>query len=76
MKLKLSRLVQPRNPLFWLMVVLNALSSVFTYVLQTYPLTTAATIVVAGFALANAVLGIGLALRLMAGDGLETDRQR
>jgi hypothetical protein len=66
--LKLSRLFQPRNPLFWLMVVLNLLSSAFSYVLHTYPLTTGGTFVVAGFALSNAVIGIGLALRLMRED--------
>lgn len=63
--LKLSRLFQPRNPLFWLMVVLNLLSSAFSYVLHTYTLSTAGTFVVAGFALSNAVIGVGLALRLM-----------
>lgn len=68
MKLKLSRLIQPRNPLFWLMVVLNALSSAFSWILHTYELTVAATVVVAGFALANALIGIGLALRLMRDD--------
>jgi hypothetical protein len=66
--LKLSRLFQPRNPLFWLMVVLNLLSSAFSYVLHTYSLTTVGTLVVAGFALSNAVIGIGLALRLMRED--------
>lgn len=68
MKLKLSRLIQPRNPLFWLMVVLNALSSAFSWILHTYELTVAATVVVAGFALANALIGIALALRLMRDD--------
>jgi 4-hydroxybenzoate polyprenyltransferase len=68
MKLKLSRLIQPRNPLFWLMVVLNALSSAFSWILHTYELTVAATVIVAGFALANALIGIALALRLMRDD--------
>ncbi len=47
------------------MVVLNLLSSAFSWVLHTHELTTVATLVVAGFALSNAVIGIGLALRLM-----------
>lgn len=68
MKLKLSRLIQPRNPLFWLMLVLNTLSSAFTYVLHTYDLTTPATLVVGGFALANAIIGMGLVLRLLRGE--------
>jgi len=63
--LKLSRLFQPRNPVFWLMVLLNALSSVLSYLLHTRELSTAATAVLALFALANAVIGIGLAIRLM-----------
>jgi hypothetical protein len=68
MTLKLSRLIQPRNPLFWLMLVLNALSSAFTYVLHTYELTTPAMLVVGGFALANAIIGMGLVLRLLRGE--------
>lgn len=63
--LKISRLIQPRNPLFWLMVALNVLSSFFSWILHTRELTTAATLVVAGFALSNALIGIGLAIRLM-----------
>lgn len=63
--MKLSRLFQPHNPLFWLMVLLNALSSGLSYLLHTRELSTAATVVLALFALANAVIGIGLAIRLM-----------
>lgn len=63
--MKLSRLFQPRNPLFWLMLLLNALSSALSFVLHTRELNTAATVVLALFALANAVIGIGLAIRLM-----------
>jgi 4-hydroxybenzoate polyprenyltransferase len=63
--LKLSRLIQPRNPLFWLMVVLNLLSSLLSWVLHTRELATAPMLVVALFALSNAVLGIWLAVRLM-----------
>ncbi len=71
---KLSRLFQPRNPLFWLMLVLNALSSVFSYLLHTRELTTAVTLVVALFALANAIIGIGIAVRLMRDDGTSSQR--
>lgn len=62
---KLSRLVQPRNPLFWLMVTLNGLSSVLAYVLHAYDLPLAPRLVVGGFALGNAVLGLRIAIRLM-----------
>jgi len=63
--MKLSRLWQPRNPAFWMMLVLNVLSSVLAWVLRTYPLVPLAMIVVAGFALMNAWIGIRLALGLM-----------
>lgn len=63
--MKLSRLWQPRNPAFWLMVALNVLSSVLAWILRTYPLVPLAMIVVAGFALVNAWLGIRLAVDLM-----------
>ncbi|NMG02361.1 hypothetical protein [Azoarcus taiwanensis] len=63
--LKLSRLIQPRNPLFWLMLVLNLLSSFLSWILHTRELATAPMLVVALFALSNAVLGIWLAIRLM-----------
>ncbi len=66
--MKLSRLYQPRNPQFWLMIALNVLSSLLAWVLRTYPLVPLAAIVVAGFALANAVIGIRLALALMRSD--------
>lgn len=63
--MKLSRLWQPRNPAFWMMVVLNVMSSVLAWILRTYPLVPLAMIVVAGFALVNAWLGIRLAVGLM-----------
>lgn len=66
--MELSRLVQPRNPLFWLMMVLNGLSSVLTYFLHAYDLPLATGLVVGGFALGNAVFGIRIALRLMRDD--------
>jgi len=66
MTLKLSRLVQPRNPQFWLLVVINGLSSAISFVLRTHELPTAITLALAGFAVANVVLGIRIAFRLMA----------
>lgn len=66
MKLKLSRLVQPRNPQFWLLVVLNVLSSAISFILRTHEISTAATLVLAGFAVANVIFGIRIAFRLMA----------
>ncbi len=63
--LKFSRLIQPRNPVFWLMLVLNLLSSCLSWVLHTQELATAPMLVVAFFALSNAGIGIWLAIRLM-----------
>ena len=66
MSVKLSRLIQPRNPQFWLLVVLNALSSAISFILRAYELPGAVTLVLAGFAVANFVMGIRIAWRLMA----------
>lgn len=74
--MKLSRLYQPRNPQFWLMIALNVLSSLLAWVLRTYPLVPLAAIVVAGFALANAVIGIRLALALMRTDDVSAPQPR
>jgi hypothetical protein len=63
---KLSRLFQPRNPKFWLLIVLNGLSSAISFVLRSYDLPATITLVLAGFAIANVIIGIHIALRLMA----------
>ena len=61
----LSRLYQPRNPLFWLMITLNALSPALAWVVNNRPLNTWATVVLTCFALGNAVLGTFLLWRLL-----------
>lgn len=71
--MKLSRLYQPRNPAFWMMIALNVLSSVFAWILRSYPLSTLALAVVAGVALANALLGMWFAWRLVRDDGPSGD---
>lgn len=63
--MKLTRLYQPRNPLFWLMIGLNALSPLLAWVVHNRPLNMPATLMVAFFAIGNAVLGTWLAWRLM-----------
>jgi len=62
---RLSRLFQPRNPLFWLMLVLNALSMVLGWVSRSYPLNLTGAVLVAVFGLGNAALGLWLAWRLV-----------
>ena len=59
------RLFQPRNPLFWLMLVLNALSMALGWIVQHRTLALPATLLVLVFALGNALLGMWLAWRLM-----------
>lgn len=63
--MKLSRLWQPRNPAFWLMVVLNLLSTVLAWIARSYELAPLAALIVAGFAVANALIGLRLMWLLM-----------
>ena len=69
--MKLSRLIQPRNPQFWLLIALNALSSAISWVLRTRELPTALTWVLAGFAVGNVLLGLWIAFRLVNEDVAE-----
>ena len=69
-KMKLGRLFQPRNPLFWIMLSLNALSMALAWLVQNRPLNTLGVLLVGGFALGNAVLGTWLAWRLVKGEPL------
>lgn len=62
--LSLSRLLQPRSPYFWLMVVFNALTGLLAWVSQTLPLPWGLRLVVAVLAIGNGVLG-WWALRMM-----------
>jgi len=63
--MKLSRLYQPRNPLFWLMVALNLLSMVLGWPAQTVSLGGFVSLVMLVFAIGNAVLGSYLMWRLV-----------
>jgi drug/metabolite transporter (DMT)-like permease len=63
--MKISRLFQPRNPLFWMLVVLNLLSMALSYLAQNYTLSTLGTTIVFVFAVLNAILSAGLAWRLV-----------
>ena len=63
--MKLLRLYQPNNPLFWLMMALNALSFGLAWIVQNRALNTLGMLLVGGFALANAVLGMWLMWRLV-----------
>jgi hypothetical protein len=61
----LSRLYQPRNPLFWLMLTLNVLSPALAWVVHNRPLNAWATVLLTCFALGNALLGTFLLWRLL-----------
>ena len=63
--MRLSRLFQPRNPLFWMAIALNALSAMLAWIVQNRELHALATLVVGGFALANALIGSWLVWRLL-----------
>jgi hypothetical protein len=63
--MRLARLFQPANPLFWIMVVLNGLSSILGWMLHTKPLNALGLTIVGGFALANALIGMWIAWRLV-----------
>ena len=59
------RIYQPRNPLFWIMLAINALSYSMAWIVQTRTLNTLGILLVGSFALANAVLGMWLVWRLI-----------
>ena len=62
--MKLLRIYQPRNPLFWIMLALNALSYALAWIVQNRSLNTIGMLLIGGFALINAVLGMWLLWRL------------
>lgn len=59
--MNLFRLLQPHNPLFWLMLVLNALSLLLAWVVRNRPLSGWGMMVIAIFATGNAAVGVWLA---------------
>lgn len=63
--MKISRLYQPGNPLFWIMLVLNLLSAVLGWITHNYALSVVGSLLVSVFAVGNAVLGAWLAWRLL-----------
>jgi drug/metabolite transporter (DMT)-like permease len=63
--MKISRLFQPRNPIFWILVVLNLLSMFLSYIAQNYTLSTLASVIVIVFGALNAILSMVLAWRLV-----------
>jgi hypothetical protein len=62
--MKLTRLYQPRNPLFWIMLVLNLFSLVLSWITRSYSLDVLGSLLVTIFAVGNGMLGAYLAWRL------------
>lgn len=62
---KITRIFQPRNPAFWLMLVLNMLSLSLAWVVDNRRLNGTGLLVVATLAVGNALWGVWLAWRLI-----------
>ena len=62
---RLHRLWQPRNPLFWMMLGFNALSSVCTWILRSQPLNMFGMLLIGTVALINVACGLLAAWKLM-----------
>ncbi len=62
---KWSRLFQPRHPLFWMIMALNALSAMLSWVVQNKPLNTLGLGLVMIFLLGNALVSMWLGWRLL-----------
>ncbi|MDP1740292.1 MAG: hypothetical protein Q8M51_10405 [Polaromonas sp.] len=63
--MKLARLFQPRNPLFWIAMVLNALSAALAWIVHNRALDSWAMLIVGIFAVCNALAGSWLVWRLL-----------
>lgn len=63
--MQFARLFQPRNPLFWIFVLLNGLSTAISYLLRTQEFAFPVALLLAGFVLGNMIYGIRIAMRLM-----------
>jgi len=63
--MKLSRLYQPKNPLFWLLVTLNLLSLALSHIAQNYNLNTLGSTLLIIVNVINVALSSYLAWRLV-----------
>lgn len=63
--MRVGRLFQFRNPLFWIFVLLNGLTTVISFLLRTQEFSLPISLVLAGFALGNMIYGLRIAVRLM-----------
>ena len=63
--MKLTRIFQPRNPRFWLLLVLNLLSAGLAWAMRLPGVASTAVVVMGMLALGNALPGMGLMWALM-----------
>ena len=63
--MKFTRIYQPRNPIFWILVALNFVSLALSLIAQTYDLNLIGTAIVIGLTVVNALLSALLAWRLV-----------
>lgn len=63
--MKLSRLWQPRHPLFWAMIGFNVLSSVCSWAMRALPLNALGLLLIGSVALGNVAMGLLAAWKLM-----------
>ena len=63
--LKWSRLFQPRHPIFWMIMALNGLSAMLSWIVQSKPLNTLGLSLVMLFLLSNALVSMWLGWRLL-----------
>lgn len=61
----LSRLIQPRRPAFWLILVLNVMTMALVWIVELRALEGGLRFILLAFALGNAVLGVVLGWRLL-----------
>lgn len=73
---KWSRLFQPRHPLFWMLMALNGLSAMLSWIVQTKPLNTLGLGLVTLFLLGNALISMWLGWRLLREEPHDQDERQ
>ena len=73
---KLQLIYQPANPLFWLMLALNLLSSALMWIVQNRALNTFGMLLVGVIAMVNAAAGTWFMWRLMQTKPAHSDLQK
>lgn len=72
---KWSRLFQPRHPLFWMIMALNALSAMLSWMIQSKPFNSLGLGMMMVFLLANALISMWLGWRLLREEPHDRDER-